>query len=434
MNLFCLLILINNVTCQSDLKCCLESVKELFDTYVVCNTFYDVTQECKSKNRDQDDITNLDDDSDDHDAHNDNFSIDKMTDTKPNSEIVELIQSFMKENNKLGDIIEHPWKNFGYNKTYLFEYFKEKSKVSDAKYIVWLDPSEIFVKEAIKEKNLYLNKVDVEILFALLESKQENVFMFPTLFSNSQYDKCHIVRNNQTYKWNGLVNETLEGETDNSTCYLNFFYVFQKQNKELCQKNVLLLEEFLKVNSINSNNLINRYIFYLAHNYECTNNKKKAIELYENYLKIKDNNNADEKYVACLRLGRLCDEEFKKIYYWLQANDICPDRLESICELMMHYHNKKDYKKACIYGDLASDKRNPKVFLRYLFCEKYIYDYYFDFYYAICLYYNNEFYKAYIAGNRYSSNLNNCPNHIKTQAESNLKFYTTAYKKLNILT
>lgn len=388
MNRFCLLLLINDTEYvtekQSTFEKCLENVKFLFDTYIVCV------------------------------ASND----------RNNAHVIEKVKVVMEGHKKLGEVIEHQWKNYGYNKTYLFNYFRERSTVSDAKYIVWLDVGETFIKD-MSNLTSDLAKVDTDILFALLETKKENIYMFPTLHDQIHLYESHIARNDQPYIWNFPVHERVVGGENNSTLHLNFFYTMPKKSEVLCRKNIGHLEEYLRVRASDS-----RCRFYLAFEYE-TFEKAKAIENYKKRIDLESfqtDEDIEERYISYLKLGRLCDKEYEKIYYFMQAYHTCPDRIESAYELMMHCHNNQNYQAACLFGNLANCNRDYK---NGIFQEKKTRAQ-FDFFYALCLYYNGEYEKAYKFGNMAIDYVTKRPDvfGLKNQAQENVKFYTKSYEEL----
>jgi hypothetical protein len=368
-NRFCLLMIVRDE--EVIIKRCLDSIKDIFDTYIIC-------------------------------------------DTGSKDDTVGKIKEFMDTNNKIGEVIYREWKNFGENKTYLLKYFKHESKVSDAKYIMWLDADEVFITDK-NNPTSYLTKEDVENLYNTLERSRDNIYMFPTLYCGLEYDRWQIARNNQDYRWDYPVQELFVGCTENSTSYLKNFYNFSRKEGNSSrtsrgEADIKMLEDYLKDHPDDS-----RCVFYLG---QAHSNIDNAIENYKKRLNL--GGYSEEKYISCLRLGRLSKNDNDKVYYWLQAIDISPNRLESIHELMMLYHNKKDFKKACLYGKLASDNRTNNKFL---FQEKDIYDYLFDFYFALSLHFNGEHNMACIVGQKTIDRIHLCPPHIANQAKTNLFYY-----------
>lgn len=368
-NRFCLLMIVRDE--ETIIERCLDSVKNIFDTYIICDT----------------------------------GSVDGT---------VEKIKMFMEKHNKTGEVTHRAWKNFGENKSYVLKYFRHESKVSDAKYIMWLDADEVFIRNR-NDTFSYLTQKDADDLYTKLESAKENVYMFPTLYCGLQYDRWQIARNNQDYRWDYPVHELFVGAVDNSMLFTNFLYNFSRKEgnsskSTSTRRDAQMLEDYLKENPNEP-----RCTFYLA---QVTSDIDQSIENYKKRLELGGYN--EEKYMACLRLGRLLKNEDEKISYWLRAIDIVPERLESIYELMMLYHNKNNFKRACTYGRLASDNRTN---MKFLFQEHAIYEYKFDYYFALCLYYNNEYDKAYIVGRKTMDMIHLCPPDVEKQARANMIFY-----------
>jgi hypothetical protein len=368
-NRFCLLMIVRDE--EVIIERCLTSIKNIFDTYIICDTG-----------------------------------------SKDNT--IKVIQDFMDKNQKTGEIIKNEWKSFGHNKSYLLKYFKHESKFSDAEYIMWLDADEVFIRN--KDDNLsYLTENDANSLYNILQGAYENIFMFPTLYCGLEYDRWQIARNNQDYRWDYPVQEAFVGNDNNTQFYTNFFYNLSRKEGNSSRNSrhpsdISMLEDYLKENPNEP-----RCTFYLA---QAHNDVKLAIEYYKKRLEL--GGYIEEKYISCLRLGRLSSDEYDKVYYWLKAIDISPGRIETIYELMMLYHNKRDFRRASTYGKLANDDRQLS---KILFQERDIYNYLFDFYFALSLYYNNEYDKAYEVGKKTIERINLFPPHLIEQARKNVSFY-----------
>ena len=65
-----------------------------------------------------------------------------ICDTGSTDNTVNVIKEWMNTNNKEGEIIFKEWVNFGFNKSYLWEYFRNNKK---SEYVIFLDADEVFI-------------------------------------------------------------------------------------------------------------------------------------------------------------------------------------------------------------------------------------------------------------------------------------------------
>lgn len=365
---FCLLMIVRDES--SIIQRCLDSVKNLTDCYLIC-------------------------------------------DTGSTDDTIEKIQNIMRDNKKVGEVISHPWKDFGYNKTYLLEQFQKHPICSKAEYIFWLDADEVF----LTKNDEYLSEKNVNELYECLKSKDEKIFMVKTHFGNLEYWRRQMARNVQTYRWEYPVHELFVGAEDDRCTTIELFYDLARKegnssrNPDRYKRDVEMFENFLKEHPGDA-----RATFYLAQSAEGIDNKK-AIEEYKKRLDLAGY--YDEKYISCLRLGRLCNNIDDKHKYWTEGTYINPSRLETIYELMMYYHSKDDHNRAFSVGLMAGNNRENRDFL---FCEKYIYDWAFDLNFSVSAFYAGKYEIAY----KYGLDLyerKTYPDYHADKVKSNLDFF-----------
>lgn len=320
--------------------------------------------------------------------------------------------------NKPGEVITHEWKNFGYNKSYVLEQLRYHPVCSQSKYIFWLDADEVFITDRNNPLS-YLSIEQSNQLYNYLEQQSENIFMFKTIFGNLEYDRWQIARNNQKYRWDYPVHEIFIGEESNEYHNSSFFYNLSRKegnssrNPDRYLNDIKMFNEFL-IDHPNDT----RALFYLAQSYQNIYNDK-AIETYKKRLEF--DGYIEEKYISCLRLGRLLNNIDEKQKYWLEARQYSNERIETIYELMMYYYNKGDMKKGFDIGLLASSNRKNN---NYLFCEHEIYNYLFDLHFSVCAYYSGEYNLAYKYGKTLIEQ-KSYPAYLESQITKNLDFYKT---------
>ena len=316
--------------------------------------------------------------------------------------------------NKKGEIIYKDWVSFGFNKSHLWEYFWNTRK--DCEYIVFLDADEVFITD-INNPTSYLTKDDVDKLYSLLNLKKDiSLFYLNTIYGTLRYRRWQICRNNQLYKWLQPVHEYLQGSISNNDYDINWIYNLARKegasskNPKRYEEDAKLFLDFLEENPKD-----NRATFYLAQTYESVSIEK-SIEWYKKSLELKGWD--QELYISCLRLGRLITDEVDKIKYLMMGINICPERLECYFELMTYFQRKNDHPKVVGFGLMAPKNRTPN--LSNLFIERHIYDYEFDFIFAISCYYTKENDKGIDANIRAREK---APENVKYRIGENLKFF-----------
>ena len=369
---FCLLMIVKNEA--HIIERAFESIKFLFDTYIIC-------------------------------------------DTGSTDNTIDVINNWMTLNDKKGEIIYKDWVSFGFNKSYLWEYFWNTRK--DCEYIVFLDADEVFITD-MNNPTSYLTNDDVNKLYNQLDIRKDvSFFYLNTIYGSLRYRRWQICRNNQLYKWIQPVHEYLLATvTDNQ---YDIDWIFNLARKEgASSKNPKRYEEDAKLflDFLEENPNDTRATFYLAQSYESFS-VEKSIEWYKKRLELKGWD--QELYITCLRLGRLITEESDKIKYLMMGITICSERLECYFELMLYFQKKNDHSKVVGFASMAPKNRNPN--LGHLFIQRHIYDYEFDFIYAISCCYTKDNDKGIEANFRAREK---APENVKYRIGENLKFFDTS--------
>lgn len=301
----------------------------------------------------------------------------------------EIIESYMKEKGIAGEVIHKEWKNFGYNKSYLLEQAYTHGKANNAKYLIWHDADEVFLKD-ISDLTSYLTKDDADELYNWLEERSEPIIFIKTIFQDLHYGRWNIVKNNQLYKWMAPKHEWLLGTNDNRSVNYDKFILYARKegsasrDPERCQKDSKLFIDYINENG--GPDQCPREVFYLAQEYEPFD-KEKAIEWYIMRTKL-NNGFYQERYISYLRLGRLHNTEADKIKYWSAGYNFIPHRLECLYEIMKYYKDKEDWQNAYKWGCLASENRN--INNEDLFVEHLTYTYNFDLDFSVVAYYSGR--------------------------------------------
>lgn len=315
----------------------------------------------------------------------------------------DIIQTFMQ--NIPGDIGYAEWKNFGYNKSLLLKNAREHSNpaISKAEYYVWLDADEVWITNKTDPLSYFTPEDTKKLYIELQKNANSNIFNIRTLYGTLEYFRWNIVRNNQLYQWKQPVHEYLEGTVSNVTAHIEWFYLLARKegnssrNPERQQNDIRMFEDFLQENPDEP-----RATFYLAQSYEEAGNAVMAEKMYRKRIQLGGYYN--ERYIACLRLGRMLSCVSSKKRWWLEGTMISPQRLECYYELMMLEHKNGNHNAAIGWAMMASTSR--EIDNSFMFAEKDIYIYKFDMYFAISAYYAEQYKLGYDANIRAINSVN----------------------------
>ena len=343
-----------------------------------------------------------------------------ISDTGSTDDTIDVINTWMINNNKTGEIVLNEWKNFGYNKSLLWKYAYENSK---SKYFIFLDADEVFIKNEIVPDS-YLTIEDADKLYEELEKSSENIYKIQTVFGTLKYVRWNMCRNNQLYVWKQPVHEYLEGTVNGSSKRIDWIYNLARKegnssrNPDRYKLDADMLLEYLEENPNND-----RATFYLAQTYESVD-VNKAIEYYKKCVDI-ENGWVQQRYIACLKLSRYLSNVIEKIKYLTVGNEMCSSRLECLYELMMIEYDRKNYSKGYSYGIM---NKSRSIDSNDLFIEYEVYEYKFDFTFAICCYHVGEFQKGI---NSSLTAYKKSPQNLSNLIIPNLRWYTPTDKVVN---
>lgn len=234
-----------------------------------------------------------------------------IVDTGSTDGTQEIIKAHLKD--IPGELIERPWKNFGYNRTEALELGKGKGDfflIIDADD--WLEYEPDFALPALT--------FDV---YQMWRGIPGYTYLIPQL-----------VRANLNWKWVGVLHEYLDCPTSfTATILEKVKYVSgcdgaRSHDKEKYLKHVQILEEGLKAEPDNE-----RYVFYLAESYRDAGEKVKAIEWYQ-------------KRIA---MGRWDEEVFwSKLQVGLLLNSLNVQR-ESVMDHFYRTHRFRPHRAEPVY-------------------------------------------------------------------------------------
>ena len=328
-----------------------------------------------------------------------------ICDTGSTDNTVELIETYFSGKNIPGKIVSEPFQNFDYNRNFALKSCNDMS----CDYILLLDADMV-----LDIRNFDKNMLKPYDSFTILQGNDHYYY----------YNK-RIVKNDGLYSYSGVTHEYINCPNGSSN------YDFKKDElfiidvgdggakSDKFDRDIRLL---LKGIEDEPNN--DRYHFYLANTYKDSGKFKEAIEYYEKRIKFGGWN--QEVWQCMYKMG-FCYKDMgnieSAIYWWLNAYDFLPERIENLYQIVNHYRTTSKPKLAKQIYNLALEQINKnKNRDGYLFLENDIYTYKLFYEYTIFAFYlgekkiDEEFMKI--------TNVKNIDNGIYNNLLSNFKFYS----------
>jgi len=237
-----------------------------------------------------------------------------ICDTGSTDNTIDLIKTFFDKNKINGEIHNHQWKDFGYNRTLALKCAYKKTD-----YLLIFDADD-----------------SIEGDFKLPELKLDSYML---RFGN--YERMCLVKNDINWKYIGVLHEYITTEIEN----LHFtkgnipgdYYIVsgrtssRNNDPEKYIKDAKILEdayyECLKINDP----LFNRYVYYCANSYLDAGKRENAIDWYKRTLT--SNGWSEEKFNSCLKLYELTNKK----EYLVMSYHFNSRRVEGIYCLIRHY-------------------------------------------------------------------------------------------------
>jgi glycosyltransferase involved in cell wall biosynthesis len=301
-----------------------------------------------------------------------------ISDTGSTDETKTIIQDFFDKKKIPGELVEHEWKDFAYNRTKALECAFNKTD-----YLFIFDADDSIEGEG-------------PLQFPPLK---EDRYMF-TFGKEFSYERPLLITNRKKWFYTGVLHEYLDSaEVRTATSIKGPFYVVSGRggnrskdpNKYL--NDAIVLKNAYEVET--RADLKARYTFYCGQSYMDAGMVDEAIEWYK---KCESTPGWDqERYYSCIQLGELFRRKsdwHQMQHYWSKSCQYDTERIEGIAMLMEElkkldnhvlvnamYHKWRDYRH-----DLTN-----KLFIRN-FC----YDYEIEFLNSVSAYYAKDWETGYL--------------------------------------
>ena len=330
-----------------------------------------------------------------------------ICDTGSTDNTCDIITNYFKDKNIPGKIIKEPFKNFEYNRN-----FSLTNCLGMSDYILFLDADMILNIKNFNKKDL----VNADH-FSILQGND-----------NFYYQNLRIIKNNGLYFYIGVTHEYINTPANSKNGLINKNELFitdygdggSKNDK--AERDIRLLTEGI----INEPHNSMRYLFYLANTYKDCGQNENAIETYKKRIQL--GGWIEEIWYSLYSIG-LCykrmDKNSDAIFYWLEAYDKHPNRIENIYEITDYYRCKGQYKVALAFYNMAIKTLENNILNNidkdsFLFLVNEIYTFKMFYEYILIAYYNGII----NVNDIIIKFLNNCNlSHMKDNFIVNMKFY-----------
>ena len=335
-----------------------------------------------------------------------------ICDTGSTDNTIEIITNFFKSQSPPipGKIIQEPFRDFGYNRTFALK----ACESLDVKYILLLDADMILqVNPSISKENLHCRLTD-DVYYVFQGSE--------TFF----YKNVRVVKNKLGMSYWGVTHEyvrtpegTVYGKLDKHDVFINDI------GDGGCKADKFIRDINLLTRGLEQEPNNDRYTFYLGNSYRDAGQKQNAIDAYKKRIEL--GGWFDEVWHSHYNIGK-CYRDLgdmpNAIYWWMEAYNYYPNRIENLYEIMHHYRCNGKNNLAYAFYILADHERKKETHSDYLFLQKDVYDYKLDYELSIVGYYCNFNNYDLIGSCMKVLNYPHVDEGIAKNVLSNYKFYT----------
>jgi tetratricopeptide (TPR) repeat protein len=265
-----------------------------------------------------------------------------ICDTGSTDNTIEVIETYFKNKNIPGKVVQEPFKNFCHNRNVALQ-----SCLGMSDFVILLDADMILdVKQF--DKNM-LNDVDCC-----------NVIQGNESF---YYQNMRIVKNNGRFSYAGVTHEYINIPSGANTLAIDKSIMFIKDigdggcKSDKFERDIKLLTEGIKDEPTNV-----RYYFYLANSYHDLGRFNEAIEIYKKRIEL--GGWKEEVWYSYYRIG-LCYMKQNKmsdaLWYWMEGYNYYPERLEGLYELMRMYRISGKNKAAMAIYNMCKEYLDKNV-------------------------------------------------------------------------
>jgi glycosyltransferase involved in cell wall biosynthesis len=276
-----------------------------------------------------------------------------ISDTGSTDNTISVIKSFFEKKGIPGELVEHEWKDFAYNRTKSLECAFNKTDY-------------VFIFDADDE---IIGQLKLPPL-----TKDRYMLTFGTGFS---YDRPLLVTNRKPWFYTGVLHEYLDSPEPRAVDYIKGNYYIESgrtgsrsKNPNKYAEDAIVLKTAYETEP--RKDLKCRYAFYCAQSYKDSGNPTESITWYKTSLELQGWD--QEKYYACLQLGDMYEPTNMEMaqYYWSKSTQYDPERIEGLALLATMLHKRGNHVLVNALYHRCKDVKVPqgKLFIRvYLYGE-----------------------------------------------------------------
>jgi tetratricopeptide (TPR) repeat protein len=303
-----------------------------------------------------------------------------ICDTGSTDNTIFLITEYFKRHNIPGKVVQEPFQDFGYNRTFAL---KAAADLPNMDYLLLLDADMILTGSYLQPENIKAFKKSLTKDFYHVCQGSKTYF----------YKNVRLVKNYKDFSYWGVTHEYVKspegaqgGSFENDHLFIEDIGDGGAKTDKF-ERDIRLLTKGLEENPGND-----RYTFYLANSLKDAGHYEKAIEMYRNRIQI--GGWVEEVWYSYYNIGKCyvtLGQMEKAICVWMEGFDYYPQRLEAIYEIIKYYREHGKNKLAYLYYTAAyKSMKKWGASAEYLFLQKDIYDYKLDYEMTIVGYYAND--------------------------------------------
>ena len=308
-----------------------------------------------------------------------------ISDTGSTDGTQNVIRNFFAARGVPGELVEHEWRDFGWNRTKALE-----AAYNKADYLIIFDADDWI------HGNLVLPKLPPPTG----PTNEAPVDMYHFKFGPGMTYKRPLLLNNRLpWKFRGVLHEFISGGRPGGNREENLegdYYVEsgktgdRSRDPQKYDKDAAVLEKGFKEEE--DYGLRDRYAFYCAQSYMDGRRPEKSIEWYKRVLT--QQNWGQEKYYSCLMISGQTQDQEEAIKYYDEAHKHDTERMEHVRRLMEIYHNRGNHLlvNALYHKVRFGSPPNPS---EKLFMAQWDYNHMIEWYNSISAYYVHDYETGY---------------------------------------